>query len=125
MVSHFATLGYLAIRADIQGYSRPDKIYWTERKKEAFIPDITCYKNDVERTPIVLEAEICESLGLEHSRRQWQLFSTHALNVNGEFHIVVPRVCKRDNSYISGNDLVKEWAKAWNVVVPQIWVPSQ
>ncbi len=125
MAAHFATLGYLAIHADIQGYGRPAKIYWTGKEHEAYIPDLTCQKNDLQRTPIILEAETCGSLHLEHTKQQWTLFNAHALGNNGAFHVVVPRLCESGGQNVSGTDLVKQVASAWNVTVHEVWVPSR
>jgi len=124
MAAYFSTLGYSALRADLNGYPRPTKIWWTGRESEAHIPDLTCFKNDPQQTPIILEAETCESVGLEHTRQQWLLFSAHARAIKGEFHVVVPRICYRGTQPVTGQALVEEYGRAWGLTFGGIWWQS-
>jgi hypothetical protein len=124
MVNYYSTQGCLNIHADLENLSRPMKFYWTGRESETFIPDLTCQKNDLRRTEIILEAETCESLGSDHTRQQFQLFSANALHHGKEFHVVVPRLCSVDGRIVTAESLVKHNAATWNVTVHRIWWPS-
>ena len=122
MAKHFASLGYTRIRADIDGYLTPDAIWWTNRPNEKKVPDLTCYKNDPNKTKIVLEAETCSSLKSEHTREQWELFRANASQNNGEFHVVVPRQCPE--SGLTGRELAKQLAVELNIALDNIWTPK-
>ena len=86
MANHFASLGYTEIKAHVSGYNRPDEIY-------GHFPDVACRKNDVKRTPIILEAETCDTIFHEHTDGQWKTFYNEAKRSDGEFHIIVPKTC--------------------------------
>ena len=121
MATYFSGLGYTAIKADIEGYSTPDAIWWTNKPQEQKIPDLTCFKNDAEKTFIILEAETCSSLSTDHTQDQWKLFSSSAKKNNGEFHVVVPKVCGEDE----GKLLVEKLAEQIGVTVDSIWWPKE
>jgi len=125
MANHFLTLGYLGILADLKGYNEPGLIWWTGRQQDAYRPDLICTKNDSVGTQIILEAETCESIGTEHTRRQWTLFSARAKQIGGEFHVVVPKLCLRNNQFITGAALVAEVEAAWGITVHRKWWPSE
>jgi hypothetical protein len=125
MLNYYSTQGYVNIRADLEGCSRPDKFYWNGRENETFIPDLTCQKNDPKRTQIILEAETCESLGLDHTRQQFKLFSANARQYGKEFHVAVPRRCSLDGRIVTSESLIHEYCRAWNVTVHKIWWPSE
>lgn len=124
MVSYFSTLGYLNIRADLENFSRPDKIWWQARANQPFIPDLTCQMNNLQRTQIVMEAETCDSLSLDHTRQQFALFSAHAIQYKKEFHVAVPRLCNWGGRNVTGEQVVKHFANEWKVTVHGIWWPS-
>lgn len=122
MARHFASLGYLNIRADIDGYDRPESVYWKNTPNVKHIPDLTCNNNNEARTSIILEAETCDSLGNDaHTAEQWNLFSAHALSLKGEFHVVVPRICAE----LSGYDRAQELADTLEIKITTIWIPSE
>jgi hypothetical protein len=124
MVNYYSTQGYSNIRADLESFARPEKFFWQGRQNETFIPDLTCQKNDAQKTQIILEAETCESIGLEHTRQQWQLFSATAIQYRKEFHVVVPRLCRVGGLIVSSEPLVQQSAREWGVTIHQIWWPS-
>lgn len=55
-------------------------------------PDLTC--RDSQNRLLVVEAETCETLELEETAQQWQLFRAYADLCGGEFHVVVPQECR-------------------------------
>src|SRR4030042_1618705 len=124
MAIHFNNLGYTAIKADIEGYPNPDAIWWTNKPQEQRIPDLTCYKNDPNRTFIVLEAETCHSLTGEHTTEQWKLFHASATHNKGEFHVVVPKTCYVQNNPIEGETLAKRLAQQIGIIINQLWWPK-
>lgn len=124
MVKYFGSLGYTAITADIDGYPTPNATWWKNKPQEQRIPDLTCYKNDPSRTLIILEAETCSSLTIEHTKEQWELFSAHAKQNNGEFHVVVPKECSEAGSPISGQGLVEKIASESGISIDKIWWPK-
>jgi hypothetical protein len=125
MLNYYATQGYLNICADLENCSRPAKFYWQGRPNYAFIPDLTCQKNDPKGTQIILEAETCESLGEDHTREQFQLFSANALQHGKEFHVAVPRLCSVGGNVVTSQSLIRRFATTWNVTVHKIWWPSE
>jgi hypothetical protein len=125
MVNYFSTQGYLNIRADLDGFTRPDKLYWKGRENEPLIPDLTCQMNDPQRTQIILEAETCQSIGSDHTCEEWKLFSACATQFGKQFHVVVPRQCSVSGQYMDGGSLVHRFANLWGVIVHQIWWPSE
>lgn len=120
MVKYFERLGYTEIRAEIPGYSPPEEIYWTNRPGQRYRPDLTCRMNNATRTLIILEAETCNSLTGTHTTEQFRIFSAHARNNSGEFHVVVPRVCR----YETGEECTRRFATSINVRIDRIWWPS-
>jgi hypothetical protein len=125
MVNYYSTQGCVNIRADLENFSRPVAIYWKRREQERFIPDVTCQKNDLKKTQIILEAETCESLGSDHTRQQFELYSAHAAQFGKEFHVAVPRLCSLGGNIVTGQSLVQRHAAAWRVTIHKIWWPSQ
>lgn len=125
MLNYYATQGYLNILADLESCSRPGKLWWNTKENEPFIPDLTCQKNDAKGTEIILEAETCESLGLDHTRQQFQLFSANARQYGKEFHVAVPRLCSEGGNIVTGQSLVRRYAAAWRITVHRIWWPSE
>jgi len=69
---------------------RPDAIYY--------------YKSDFpQNNPIIFEVETCNSINDVNTVSQCTLFSETAKNTEGDFYIVVPKICIKG----SGVDLVK------------------
>lgn len=78
---------YTDIRADIQGYTQPSIITWTDTG-QGHIPDITANYKGVY---YVIEIETAGSINNDHSLSQWKLFSAFATQHNSAFCIVVPK----------------------------------
>lgn len=95
LAKHYSSLGYKGIRMDVPGSTEtPSGIYWNATPEQKYIPDITCFKNDISNTLIIAEAETCDTLRSDHTKEQWKLFAAHAKNNNGEFHVIIPLICK-------------------------------
>ncbi len=125
MATYFQTLGYTALFADLAGYSEPGLIWWTGKEHDAYKPDLTCTKNDGRGTPIILEAETCETLFIDHTMQQWKLFSARAKQIGGEFHVVVPKHCVRNQQWVTGLALVSEAEAQWGITVHHKWWPNE
>jgi len=91
--------GY-AVKADLEEYEeKPEEI-------NGKIPDITATKDNEE---IIVEVETCESCTLEHTKEQYEAFSS----VSGaEFHVVIPERCY---------EKAKAKAEEWGIKVDQWW----
>ena len=124
MANYFQTLGYTGMRVDLKDFSEPALMWWTGKENDAYRPDLTCFKNDAKKTTIILEAETCETIAIDHTREQFKLFSAHAKHIGAEFHVVVPKFCTRYNQQISGLDLVNEVEKAWGITIHHKWWPK-
>lgn len=117
MAKYYDSLGYTAIRADIDGYATPPAIWWKNRPQEQKIPDLTCYKNDSNRTLLILEAETGPSLSTTHIEEEWRLFEASARQNNGEFHVVVP-----NKEY---SEIARKLANELGITVNKIWWPKE
>lgn len=114
MLNYFRNQGYTNLKADLEGETSPEQI-------DDHIPDLTCNKNDLERTFIVLEAETCGTIFDEHTEAQWKTFYRKAREVEGEFHLVVPRACNDD----SGRTLARQRLTQLGITAHTIWIPSE
>ena len=79
MANKFAEQGHRNIKADIDGYAKPEQIGY-------HIPDVTSEEGF--KTHIV-EVETCSSIDDSHTTSQWKTFN----NTDAEFHIAVPEQC--------------------------------
>lgn len=86
-VDHLIQNNFTDIQADIQGYTQPSIITWTNTG-QGHIPDITANHNGVY---YVFEIETADSINTDHSSSQWKLFSAFATQHNSAFCLVVPR----------------------------------
>ena len=114
MLNYFRNQGYTNLRADLESQTPPEQI--GDR-----IPDLTCNKNDFGRTFIILEAETCSTISHEHTEEQWKAFYRKAREVEGEFHLVVPRNCDDD----SGRSLARQRLSELEITADHIWTPSE
>ena len=114
MVNHFSNQGYTNIRADIDGYTRPEPI--GDGHGRTYIPDLTCNKNDRNRSRIVLEAETCGTIDDGHTAGQWRAFA----RARGEFHLVVPKTCGRE----PGRTKAQRQLRALGITADEIWTPK-
>ncbi|MCS7234582.1 MAG: hypothetical protein RMM30_01135 [Armatimonadota bacterium] len=88
--SQYATWGYTRIFADLPGERPPRSLHLAGFAPSR--PDLTC--RDPAHRLLVVEAETCDTLELEETARQWQLFRAYADSCGGEFHLVVPEECR-------------------------------
>lgn len=85
--------GLLNVRADIQGYTKPDSFQWPNKEVE-HTPDVTALDN---RTVNIYEVETPDSIFDPHTADQWSCFATfdeHSPDFS--FYVVVPQGYKSD-----------------------------
>ncbi|MDT3696631.1 MAG: hypothetical protein ROY99_09590 [Ignavibacterium sp.] len=85
-VNYIVSNLYTDEKADIDDYETPTKIIWS-KTNDGHVPDVTAKYKDVEH---IWEIETEDSISLDHTKSQWQLFSTFATQHYAIFHIVVP-----------------------------------
>ena len=110
MLNHFKDQGYSNLKADRENETLPDQI-------GDHVPDLTCCKNDEKRILIIVEAETCDTMSHEHTEDQWKAFYRKSREVNGEFHLAVPRVCNGD----SGQALANQRLDELNIKAHKVW----
>ena len=110
VLNHFKDQGYTNLKADLENETLPDQI-------GDYVPDLTCCKNDEKKTLIFVEAETCGTISHEHTEGQWKTFYRKSREVNGEFHLAVPRVCNGD----SGQALAKQRLDELNINAHKVW----
>ena len=72
-----------------------------------YIPDVVARK--AVTTPIIAEAEVCESISSDHTYHQWKAFS----NAYGfQFHVIVPNSCLAN---------AQQQARQWGISVDKWW----
>ncbi len=79
------------IRADIDGFKRPDVIT-LPGEKEGETPDATAMASQL----WIYEIETADSVDDEHTERQWTLFAKFAEENDAIFHIAVPPMAQGD-----------------------------
>ena len=74
---------YKDTKADIDGYERPNKLYW----KNGHRPDITAIYDKIYHSPkrFIFEVETKDSINDEHIVDQWQLFSAIGIEFRWRF----------------------------------------
>ncbi len=80
--------GYKEVKADIEGYTVPEKIVW-ESTKQGFIPDLTARKDELR----IFEVETADTINDPHTEEQWKLFFVYAKTNKAMFYIVFPKGC--------------------------------
>ena len=118
MAQHFNKLGYTNIKADITGWTKPDFIFWLSNKEKKFFPDLTC--RDDNGKFIILEAETCSTLNIDHTKEQFEIFRAHASKQNGRFDVVVPKLCSGND----GRQQIIDYSNKWGIEIDKIWTPS-
>jgi hypothetical protein len=81
MVNYLARQGFQNIRADLPGYAQPSLVKGTNRDH---IPDVTA-------NGVIIEVETDETINIDHTTSQWQLFADHAAKSGQSFWVAVPR----------------------------------
>lgn len=80
--------GFEQLRADLHGWVKPERIL-SPVTGAGYTPDATAWLW-LGFTEYIFEVETADTLSLEHTRRQCQLFSRHAREHGAEFVLVVP-----------------------------------
>lgn len=78
--------GFDLLRADLPGWTQPQGIEWTQTR-QGHVPDARAWKA---YTEYVFEVETADTISIEHTRRQCELFSAYASQHNGVFVLFVP-----------------------------------
>ena len=117
LAEHYRSLGYNNIRADLSDWTQPVLI---EGTKQNHIPDVTCQKNDLRRTPIIAEVETGSTISDNHTASQWSLFRDAATKAGGEFHLMVPSGIDRQ----PGQNVASKRLKLLRLDAEEIWVPK-
>ena len=92
MVEYFRTLGYSDVKARLPGHSAPNVLSGT---LEDHRPDLTCRQADREKTPVLLEVVLPETVDDPASENRWSLLASAARLYAAELHFVVPRWTRR------------------------------
>lgn len=80
--------GFEQIHADLEGWPQPARILWTHTR-QGYVPDATAWAW-LGMSEYLFEVETAETLSLEHTRNQCELFSAYARVHGAEFVLVVP-----------------------------------
>ena len=91
---------YTDVKADIADYETPEQICWKD-SNECHIPDISGKLNGIQH---IWEIETEDTISVEHTKKQWKLFSEYASQFEKVFHIVVPEDCS-----IAAEKQASEW----------------
>ena len=89
VVNYIKGQGHSNIRADLEGYEKPEIIYWSSTKK-GHVPDVTSTKNQ----EYIFEVETDDSIDDSHTEDQWRLFSANAREHSKIFIVVVPKAAE-------------------------------
>ncbi len=89
--SAYVAQGCSRVFADLPGERPPRSVHLPGFAPSR--PDLTC--RDPANRLLLVEAETCDTLDLEETARQWQLFRAYADLCGGEFHLVVPEECRQ------------------------------
>lgn len=78
---------YTGLKADVDPYERPDRIYW-ESNGDGHIPDTTATAKD--GVFCIFEIETPDTIDIEHTEKQLVLFNAYAHEHKGRAYLVVP-----------------------------------
>ena len=101
---------YKDIKADIDGYDKPNKLYW-EGSEKGYTPDITAIFDKVYHSPerFIFEVETEDSIDDSHTEDKWKLFGTYGNSFRRRFIVIVPKDCKQKALVIAEQIDVKLW----------------
>ena len=99
MIEKLKEKNIVVIQADLEGYDKPDEI-------SGKIPDIVGEKEN--KTRIIIEVETCGTIDIEHTKEQFESFSS----ADGEFWVDVPKSCI---------DALKAKSEEWETPVDSWW----
>jgi hypothetical protein len=96
--------GHTILEADLpgSGYASPAPV-------NGKVPDIL--SRDPAGKKVITEVETCETIGLSHTKEQFEAFSS-ARSATTEFHVAVPKSCYQD---------ARSYASEWGTVVDRWW----
>lgn len=93
VIDNLIRAGFTDIKADFEGWNKPEGIHWTSNPNINYIPDIVATKyENVE----IFEIETASSINLSHTEEQIKLFYTYAENNKAKFQLVVPKAIAND-----------------------------
>lgn len=78
--------GFDLLSADLRGWTQPEGIEWTATRK-GHVPDARAWRG---YRQYVFEVETADTISVEHTRKQCELFSAYARQNNGRFVMFVP-----------------------------------
>lgn len=87
LVAHLKESKFTSIRADLPDHTQPVKITW-KSSGDGHIPDASAV---FDGTDYLFEVETDDSIGIDHTRSQWELFSANAKQYGKKFIVVVPK----------------------------------
>jgi hypothetical protein len=90
--------GFTNLRADVGGYTPPERIIWCSTN-EGHIPDISATKGGV---PYLFEVETPDTINTEHTASQLKLFDAHMANNNGQAWMIVPSIAEKQAKNLIG-----------------------
>ena len=86
LANDIASRGFTDVRADLQGWTRPEIITWQQTGK-GHIPDVTGVTGGA---LAIFEVETADSIADQHTADQWSLFAAYAAQYGAEFWVVTP-----------------------------------
>ena len=78
--------GFDLLTADLQGWSKPERIYWVTSGK-GHVPDATAWHG---YTKYIFEVETADTIAIDHTRQQCELFAAYVRQHGGKFALFVP-----------------------------------
>ena len=107
VVNHIKGQEHSNIRADLEGYEKPEIIYWSSTKK-GHVPDVTSTKNQ----EYIFEVETDDSIDDSHTEDQWELFSANAKHHSKKFIVVVSKEAEQQ---------ARQRVKQLGINVDEVW----
>lgn len=112
LAARLTELEYRDIRADLDGFVRPDLIAGRKHEER---PDLTCL--DASGRLVIIEVETANTWDDQHVIGQWTLFRSAANYAGGEFHVAIPKDCGVED----GRVLVENTLDILEIKAEQIW----
>lgn len=107
IADHLKQKGHSNVKADIQGYEKPDLIYW-DKSMKGHIPDVTSKQNQ----SYIFEVETEDSIDDTHTADQWTLFAANAKQYSKAFIVVVPKGYEQQ---------ARRRAQSLNIQLTDVW----
>ena len=93
--------------------------------KSEHTPDLTCKKDDPNKTQIVVSVETSETILSDSRSERWMLLVDFCQKTSSEFYIAVPPMCKLpDGRVLQGRDVILSRLRELNLSTEgiKIWV---